>query len=237
MALSAFILGLLPLALAQGGLIVKPQNADDGSGQVSSIPMDLSSLVNNRAFALTPGDADFDGLGSGFPAQYLPSTNFTYAGVNYAFPQYKASGNDNVLAQGQILTPPKGRYFSVHMLAAAEQAIATGSVNATYADGTTTSGQLIVDPFWDWPYPYGGDIIFPHLLTNSSIDYNRTMIFQTINWLDSTKHLVGLQLTNVTIGAGNGPLGASQDTRLHIFAVSLVPAKASGVGLAVQYAR
>lgn len=134
-----------------------------------------------------------------------------------------------------MLKPPQGRYFSVHMLAAAETAIATGFVNATYSDNTTTSGPVLVDPFWDWPYPYGGDIIFPYYLSNASVDYNRSMIFQSINWLDSTKELVSLQLPNVTAGAANGPGGATEDTRLHIFALSLVPASSSG--LRVQYAR
>jgi alpha-L-fucosidase len=235
---SAFILSLLSLASAQGGLVVNPKNADYSIGSTaSSVQLDLTGLVNNRAFAKTPGDANFDGIGSGYPAQYLPQQNFTYSGVKFIFPQYKASGDDNVLAQSQILTPPKGRYVSVHMLAAAETAIATGQVNATYADNTTTSGPILVDPFWDWPYPYGGDIVFPYYLTNSSVDYNRSMIFQTINWLDSTKDLVSLQLPNVTAGAANGPGGASEDTRLHIFAVSLVPATGSGANLELQYAR
>jgi len=233
----ATLSGLLPLCLAQGGLVVNPKNADDSGNGGQSLPIDISGLVGNRAFAMSPGDADFDGIHSGYPAQYLPQENFTYNGVNYIFPQYKQSGNDNVLAEGQTLTPPKGRYFSVQMLAAAESAIATGFVNATYADGTTTSGPLLVDPFWDWPYPYGGDIIFPYYLTNSSIDYNRSMIFQTINWLDSTKELVSLQLPNVTIGAGNGPGGAASEARLHIFAVSTVPATGFGISLEVQYAR
>ena len=233
----SLVIALLPLALAQGGLVVNPKNANDGPSGISSLPMDLSQPVNNRGFAMTPGDANFDGLHSGYPAQYLPASNFTYSGVNFIFPQYEESGNDNVLAQGQTLRPPKGRYFSVHMLAAAEAAIATGFVNATYSDGTTTSGPVLVDPFWDWPYPYGGDLVFPYYLTNSSIDYNRSMIFQTINWLDSTKDLASLQLPNVTLGASNGPLGATEETRLHLFAVSLVPATGSGISLDVQYAR
>ena len=123
------------------------------------------------------------------------------------------------------------------MMAAAEQAIATGYINATYSDNSTTSGPVLVDPFWDWPYPYGGDIIFPYYLTNSSIDYNRSMIFQTINWLDSTKELVSLQLPNVSAGAANGPGGSSEGTRLHLFSVSLVPATGEGISLEVQYAR
>jgi len=231
------LLALVPYCLAQGGLVVNPKNADDSGNGGQSLPIDISGLVGNRAFAMSPGDADFDGIHSGYPAQYLPLENFTYSGVNYIFPQYKQAGNDNVLAQGQTLTPPKGRYFSVHMLAAAESAIAAGSINATYADGSTTSGPLLVDPFWDWPYPYGGDIIFPYYLTNSSIDYNRSMIFQTINWLDSSKELLSLQLPNVTSGAGNGPGGASSEARLHIFAVTMIPATGFGISLEVQYAR
>ncbi|KAK4502875.1 hypothetical protein PRZ48_006301 [Zasmidium cellare] len=240
MLAAGLLLGLVPTALAQGGLVINPKNADDfetGSSSASTITIDISGLVNNRAFAMSPGDANFDGIHSGYPAQYLPGSNFTYSGVNYIFPQYKASGNDNVLAQGQIIMPPKGRYFAIHMLAAAETAIATGSVNATYTDNTTTSGPVLVDPFWAWPYPYGGDIIFPYYLSNSSIDYNRSMIFQTTNWLDSTKDIASIQLPNVTAGAGNGPGGATQDTRLHIFAVSLVPATGSGISLEVQHAR
>lgn len=236
----ATVLSLAPLALGQGGLVVNPKNVDGnqgGSSLARSMPIDLTNMFNNQAFGMSPGEANFDGIHSGYPAQYLPQTNFTYSGVNYIFPQYNKSGNDNVLAQGQTITPPKGRYCSIHMLAAAETAIATGMVNATYADNTTTSGQVLIDPFWAWPYPYGGDIIFPYYLSNSSIDYNRSMIFQTINWLDSTKDISSIQLPNVTAGSANGPGGATQETRLHIFAVSLVPASGSGIDLDVQYAR
>jgi alpha-L-fucosidase len=74
-------------------------------------------------------------------------------------------------------------------------------------------------------------------LTNSSIDYNRSMIFQSIHWIDSTKEVSSIQLPNVTIGASSGPGGAALQTRLHIFAVSLVPATGSGIALEVQHAR
>jgi alpha-L-fucosidase len=76
--LSSLLLTLLPLSLAQGGLVVNPKNANDGASGISSLPIDLSGLVNNRGFAMSPGDADFDGIHSGYPAQYLPPSNFTY---------------------------------------------------------------------------------------------------------------------------------------------------------------
>ena len=170
----------------------------------------------------------------------MPSSSFLYDGVNYTFPTYKASGNDNVVSIGQTVKMKKGKYFSVQLLAASETGVATGFINATYSDGSTTSGPVLVDPWWDWPYPYGGDIIFPYYYSNTSIDYNRSMIFQTINWIDSAKELVSLQLPNVTAGANTGPGGASIDTRLHVFSLSLWPASnasTNSVELKVQYAR
>lgn len=134
-------------------LVVDPKNAQDSSSPGQSLPIDISKLRNNRAFAMSPNDADFDGTHSGYPAQYLPPENFTFNGVNYIFPTYqKGNGSDNVVAQGQSLDVPKGRYISVHMLAAAESSIATGYVNATYSDGSRSSSSVLVDPFWDWPY-------------------------------------------------------------------------------------
>lgn len=230
----------IPLCIAQEGLVIDPKNADNGGGGGQSIQVDLSDMTNNRAFGMSPGDANYDGLHSGIPAQFLPPANLTFSGVNYNFPQYRNSGDDNVLAQGQILTPKQGRYFSVNMLASAESSIATGFVNATYSDNTTVSSPILVDPYKDWPYPYGPGIAWPYTLTNSSenpYDYNRSMIYQSVTWLDASKELVSLQLPNVTSGAAGDPGGASEDTRLHIFAVSLIPALDTGISLEVQYAR
>ncbi|KAG8162990.1 hypothetical protein KVR01_007468 [Diaporthe batatas] len=219
-------------------LVVNPKNSPGVAGSISSLPVDISSLRNNRGFGNSPGDADFDGSGASYPAEFLPDENFTYGGVDFIFPQYQQNnGNDNVLAEGQTLNVTSGRYIGVQMLAAAESAIATGYVNAAYADGSTTSGAVLVDPFWAWPYPYGGDIIFPYHLTNETVDYNRSMIFRTVTWLDSSKELTSLQLPNVTSGAGNGPGGGAEQTRLHIFAVSLIPTDADGLSLNVELAR
>jgi len=66
------------------------------------------------------------------------------------------------------------------------------------------------------------------------------MIFHTANWIDSSKDLVELHLPNVRSGAGSGPGGRPSRTRLHIFAVTLVPAKSDnpgGVSLHVEFAR
>lgn len=243
------VLAALTAAAAAGfELVINPKNRQNSIEPSSSVPIDLSPLRNNRGFGREPGDADFDGEGNAYPAAYLPAEDhLTYDGIDYIFPQYQEAddddddddddGYDNVLAEGQVLEIPRGRYSGAYMLAAAETAIATGFVNATYADGSESSRAVLVDPFWAWPYPYGGDIIFPYYLTSEEIDYNKSMIFQSVAWLDSTKELTSLRLPNVSSGSGSGPGGGEESTRLHIFSLSLLPADGEGLALGVQFAR
>jgi alpha-L-fucosidase len=170
----------------------------------------------------------------------MPPEKFSYGGFNYWFATYNASGNDNVRTEGQEIHVPRGKYFSYQMLASAESGMASGSVMAKYADGSTTSGPLLVPAWWSWPYPAGGDLVFTNYLTNSTPNYNRSNIFQTINWLDSSKDLVSLTLPNSTAGSSTAPGGASIDTALHVFSLSMLPVpkkEQHSVSLQIQYAR
>ncbi|KAF2023081.1 glycoside hydrolase [Setomelanomma holmii] len=104
--------------------------------------------------------------------------------------------------------------------------ITQGTINTTFADNSTASATVLVPAWWSWPYPTGGDLVFPYRLTNDT-------------WLDSSEEIVSLQLPNVTGGAATDPGGAAIQSRLHIFALTLVPAAvdAEGPVLTVQYAR
>jgi alpha-L-fucosidase len=186
---------------------------------------------------MKPNDSNFDGEGSGYPANSLPPSNFIYNGINFTFPTYKTSGNDNVLATGQTLQIPRGRYFSVQMMTSCENGLASGFINATYSDNSTSSSPVLVPAWYTWPYPAGGDIILPYYYTNETINYNRSMFFQTTNWIDSTKELVSVTLPNVTAGSNSGPGGAAIETRLHIFSLSMLPATGSAIDLEIQFAR
>lgn len=171
----------------------------------------------------------------------MPPATLLYDGFNFSFPQYRASGNDNIISDGQRIEVPRGRYVRVSMLAAAESGLAGGSINATYADGSQTAAQVLVPAWWNWPYPFGGDLVMPYHFANESIDYNRSNIFQTTNWLDPTKELTSLTLP-VPIGEGSGVGGGEIATKLHVFAVSLLPAAADFEGgdmpqLEIQHAR
>ena len=236
MNLFGFVLLSLPLVEPQ--VLFNPKYVDSGSwGASLSKPLDISNLYNNRGFAMKVNDSNFDGNGGGYPADSLPPSQFVYNGINFTFPQYSSAGNDNVLALGQIIQVPKGRYFSVQMFASCENGLASGFINATYSDNSTTSSPVLVPAWYNWPYPAGGDIILPHYFTNSTISYNRSMFYQTTNWIDSTKELVSLMLPNVTAGSNSGPGGAAIQTRLHLFSVSLLPVAGSSRDLEIQFAR
>lgn len=175
-----------------------------------------------------------------YPAKEIPPERFAYGGVNYRFSPYNASGYDNVLVKGQEIKVPRAKYFSYQMLAASESGMAAGSVTAKYADGSNTTGPLLVPAWWSWPYPAGGDLIFSSYLTQNSSNFNRTNIFQTINWLDSSKELVSLTFPESSSGSSTEPGGAEVDTKLHVFSLSLLPASkdiSRAPRLQTQYAR
>ncbi|KAJ5712118.1 hypothetical protein N7488_006274 [Penicillium malachiteum] len=170
----------------------------------------------------------------------MPPEAFYFGGMNYQFAKYNATGYDNVLSQGQEIQVPQSKYFSFQMLAASESGMGSGSVVAKYADGSTSTGSVLVPAWYSWPYPEGGDLVFTCYLTDNETNWNRSNIFQTINWLDSSKDLLSLTLPNTSTGASTSPGGAAIDTNLHIFALSMLPAleeQSELIKLEIQYAR
>lgn len=170
----------------------------------------------------------------------MPPETFSYGGFNYRFSAFNASGYDNMLIKGQEIEVPRARYFSYQMLAASESGMASGSVTAKYADGSTTTAPFLVPAWWSWPYPAGGDLVFTSFLTEKTTNWNRSNIFQTINWLDSSKDLVSLTFPDAASGSSTSPGGASIDTKVHIFALSMLPGSKSdthAIKLETQYAR
>jgi alpha-L-fucosidase len=125
------------------------------------------------------------------------------------------------------------------MLASSQSDMSAGNFTIHYTDGVDTSA-VLVPPWWSWPYPVGGDIVFPYLLKNTRIDYNRSSIFQTCHWLDSKKELMLLKLPNITEGRDSGPRGQPVGTRLHVFSITMIPAlskPSNGAVLQVKHAR
>jgi alpha-L-fucosidase len=204
--------------------------------------MEVSGLYLNFFFEVFKGPRTDKSccIVDSYPAAQIPPKEFVYGGFNYQFSSYNATGFDNVLVKGQTVDVPRAKYFSYQLLAASESGMASGSVTANYADNSSTSGPLLVPAWWSWPYPAGGDLVFSCYLTENETNYNRSNIFQTINWLDSSKELVSLTFPNSSAGSSTSPGGASVDTKLHVFALSMLPVSKVQPGsrrLEIQYAR
>jgi alpha-L-fucosidase len=169
----------------------------------------------------------------------MPPPAFIYAGINFVFPAFGVHKNDNILCQGQSVQIPRGYYSSMCTLASSQSDMATGNFTIHYADDVHPSS-VLVPPWWSWPYPAGGDIVFPYILTNKSIDYNRSSIFKTCHWLDPKKELIFLTLPKIADGPESGPRGQAVGTRLHIFSLTMIPAhskSSNGATLQVKHAR
>ncbi|KAF7165380.1 hypothetical protein CNMCM6106_001570 [Aspergillus hiratsukae] len=174
-----------------------------------------------------------------YAAEFMPLEEFMYSGYNYQFPQYTAAGNNNIISHGQEVQVPRGKYFSVQLLTAIEDAIASTTLNATYADGSTSFSGILGEQWHVWPYTFAGDIVFPYLFNDNAMDYNYSNIFQTISWVDSEKDLVSITFPDISSGSLTSPGGGAAGTRMHIFALTFSPASpvaASRPQLKVQYA-
>src|ERR1700761_30066 len=101
----------------------------------------------------------------------MPPSKFIYNGVGYDFPKYTPNGTDNVIANGQTITIPKAKYFAAQMLATAESGMISQELNSTYEGGSQSSSAVLVPAFQSWPYPAGGDLVFPFFYTNTSVNY------------------------------------------------------------------
>ena len=217
-----------------------PKDSPNPPSSSYAVPIDISSLRNNQAFGMTPGEANFDRTFGGYPAKSLPPSNLTLRGVAFDFPQYGGTNStDNVIAEGQELDINPGRYIGFSALVAADVGIVQGIFNATYNDGSTSSSGIISATYWRQTDVYGGDVTFPALMQKNSTNGNFTYIFQVSGWLDSGKTLSHLTLPNVSTSdavATNVAVAATA-ARLHIFSLSLIPANGEGLALSVETAR
>ncbi|MDT7788570.1 MAG: alpha-L-fucosidase, partial [Pseudonocardiales bacterium] len=190
------------------------------------IPVPIDTHFNNDGID-TAADrtGNFDGSGYVFPAEALPSGQVTADGVPYLFPGNSQSKNNNVVALGQRVDLPRGRYLTAHFLVASSYGAAGGTATVHYADGSTSTGALS-GPDW---YSGSGPISAPYRYSPGGTDQHPVSIGTGQVWADPSKDVVGLTLP-VTNPAAEGK------SSLHVFALSLQPA-GKGQVLAVRASR
>ncbi|TLD05922.1 uncharacterized protein PgNI_09032 [Pyricularia grisea] len=198
-----------------------------------SMPLDLSTLMNNKGFGRKPLEAAFDVKNDSYPDPGFKSKVYTSAqtGIEYSFPGYTGAGNpDNVICAGQTIPAPsadKGSFFSASFLVAGDLETASVSKNVTftYTDNTTSLYELRSLSFFNFLTINRGEIILPNRYTgHGGVNYNTTHIFERSAALTPGKQLASITLPTTT---------NVSESRLHIFSISLY----SGSAVEVQSLR
>ncbi|MFF4308720.1 alpha-L-fucosidase [Streptomyces sp. NPDC001507] len=178
------------------------------------VPVPLDSLYDNDGIDTAAArGGDFDGSGYTFPGEELPAGRVEVDGIPFEFPAATAGAKNNVVALGQRLDLPKGRYLSALFLTAGSYGNASGTATVHYADGTTSTGGLSGG---DW-YSVGGPLSAPYRYQpDGGKDAHGVGIGTCEVWIDPQREAVALTLP-VTNPAEAGR------TALHVFALSLQP--------------
>ncbi|MET7683233.1 alpha-L-fucosidase [Streptomyces sp. NPDC005423] len=188
------------------------------------VPVPLDTLYDNDGLdTASAGGGDFDGSGYTFPGEELPAGRVEVDGVPFLFPSSAAGARNNVVALGQRLELPPGRYLSAVFLTAGSYGDASGTATVHYADGSTTTAGLGGS---DW-YAAAGSLSAPYRYKpDGTKDEHGVGIGTSEVWLDPRREAVALTLP-VTNPAEAGRAA------LHVFALSLQPA-AQGRALALR---
>ncbi|KAG5636419.1 hypothetical protein H0H81_008129 [Sphagnurus paluster] len=182
-----------------------------------SVPLPLKPLFDNQG-ASASGAGNFDGSGSSYDSQFLPTGPWSYGGISYDLPSTWGTDKDNVVANGQVLT------LEAPVFAQELHFVYSGDASSTefvanfvlgFADNSTqvVQSEYPFANWWTWPGLNNGVIQTPyHFEKNGSRkNLNSTQIHQ---W--STSVLSEQALTSITLPKNTKP-------KLHLFAMSLTP--------------
>lgn len=175
------------------------------------VPVPLDSLYDNDGVdTASARGGDFDGSGYTFPGEELPTGRVEVDGTSFVFPTSSAGAKNNVVALGQRVELPKGRYLSAVFLTAGSYGNASGKATVHYADGSTTTATLGGS---DW-YATGGSLSATYRYApDGTKDEHRVGIGTSELWLDPQRDAVA-----VTLPVTN-PAQANKAS-LHVFALS-----------------
>ena len=177
------------------------------------VTVDLGAAFNNDGTSneFSMRDGDFDGTGRTYPAAQLPQTgHLTADGIEFLFFNGAEGTLNNVVAAGQAIALPAGRYRTIHVIGAADTANVSLPATLTYADGSTAAVPLeltgwLADPNYNETVALRTNLV--HTPTGA-LNLQAALFHQKLP-ADPSRELVSVTLPQ--------PTGA----RPHIFALAL----------------
>jgi hypothetical protein len=176
------------------------------------VPVDISASFDNDGLSneFTSRDGDFDGSGNTYPAAQLPQTgSVTDDSILFEFHNGDEASRNNVVAAGQTLAVPAGKYVKLHLLAAADTNNVEADGTLGYADGSVPARFRVTA--WQQRPQFGESepVATTLMHTPSGPVQKQVSIFHQTIELDAAK-----ELSAVTLPKTSGP-------RLHVFAITL----------------
>jgi hypothetical protein len=177
------------------------------------VTVDLTAVFNNDGTSneFSMRDGDFDGTGRTYPAAQLPQTGHLDAdGISFPFADGAEGTRNNVVATGQTLALPAGRYKTLHVIGAADTANVSLPATLTYADANTATVPLELTAWLADPN-YGETVALRTNLVHTptgALNLQAALFHQRLP-VDPARDLVSITLPTPT-----GP-------RPHIFALAL----------------
>ncbi|MEV3856339.1 alpha-L-fucosidase [Streptomyces sp. NPDC050095] len=211
-------------AAATPGSITGGGDGGDWGTVPAPVPVPLDAYFDNDGLDTAAArGGSFDGSGYTFPGEELPAGRLEVDGVPYAFPSSAAGAKNNVVALGQRIDLPEGRYLSALFLAAGSYGNASGQATVHYADGSTQSAGLSAPDWYSGSGSVGASFRYK---PDGTKDEHRVGMGVSEIALDASRAAVAITLPKLDPAEGN-------KTALHVFALSLQPA-AEGRALALR---
>ncbi|CAE6405806.1 unnamed protein product [Rhizoctonia solani] len=174
-----------------------------------SIPIPVSKFYDNIA------TEDFDGNGAGYLAEFLPAGELSNENIKFALPKWGNGRPDNFISNKQEILVHAGYVREFHILYAGDWIDGeNGSeFEFEFQDGEKQVVQLSVKNWWDLHWLNNGAIQTPYHNTPDGHNYNITQMHHWSSTVSSFSPLKAIRFPPT-----------SEINRLHVFAISLVPA-------------
>lgn len=159
-------------------------------------PVDLSDHLNFDPYCFWEDREDTDDMGIfKFPADYLPSdTVATSRGVQFLMPDISDDAKGAVLAKGQTIEVPAGKYAEVIFLGWGHDGKHPGAFTFIYADGSEQSIDSEVPEWCTSPDFAVEAFAAPHRYTPGGISGPPCQLWMWKLELDATKELGSIKL-------------------------------------------
>ncbi|MFL6076914.1 MAG: alpha-L-fucosidase [Mycobacteriales bacterium] len=220
-----------PAALLAAGLTASLlslyQPPASAAAPPAPIPVPLDQYYSNDGIdSAAARGGDFDGSGYSYPAEQVPAGGTaTVGGLPFRLGPATAGADNDVVALGQDIALPAGRYVAAAVLGASSYGATGGTATVHYADGSTTTATL-GEPDW---YSGDGPLHASFRYSPDGADQHPVSLYLTQVWIDPSRDATAITLPTTAAPAA----GVSS---LHVFAMTLQPV-AAGRAVALLDAR